>query len=92
MGIIDDLLRDVPLPPVVMQTDRLAIQLAVKTCNVPDVSRVRLVRVPNTLHLEHIEISEGLREEASRHPNIRLESECYDWTFDAQGHLETLGH
>jgi hypothetical protein len=63
----------------------------VKTCNVPDVRRVRLVRVPNTLHLDRIEISEGLLEEAAQNPHIQVEGECRDWRFDAEGMLDKAG-
>ena len=46
--------------PMIMESDLRAVQLAVKTCNVTNLRKVRMARIPNTLHLEHIEISEGL--------------------------------
>jgi hypothetical protein len=73
--------------PVMMPSDRLAIQTAVKTCNVADLDHVRLVRIPNTLHLEHIEISEGLLEEADRHSQVEILGAARDWNFDAEGNL-----
>jgi len=73
--------------PVIMDNDRLAVQCAVKTCNVPDMQRLRIVRVPNTLHLETIRISEPMLEEASNHPGIAVLGEPEDWDFDAEGNL-----
>jgi hypothetical protein len=73
--------------PVMMPNDRLAIQTAVKTCNVAQPDHVRLVRIPNTLHLEHIEISEGLLEEADRHSQVEILGAARDWNFDAEGNL-----
>ncbi|HET9148644.1 MAG TPA: lactate racemase domain-containing protein [Acetobacteraceae bacterium] len=73
--------------PVIMENDRLAVQAAIKTCNVPDMQRLRIVRVPNTLHLETIRISEPMLEEASNHPGIAVLGEPEDWDFDAEGNL-----
>jgi hypothetical protein len=73
--------------PVMMPNDRMAIQTAVKTCNATDPGHVRLVRLPNTLHLEHIEISEAMLEEAGRHSGVEILGGARDWTFDAEGNL-----
>jgi hypothetical protein len=77
--------------PLMTDSDRLAIQAAVKTCNVRDLARVRLVHVKNTLHLETIGISEALLEEARQHPSISIEGEPEDWDFDEAGNLRGLG-
>lgn len=77
--------------PVIMESDRLAIQAAVKTCNAADSSRIRLVRIPNTLHLEEIYISEGLLEEARQNPQISLCSAPEDFMFDAAGNFTDIG-
>jgi hypothetical protein len=61
------------------------VQCAVKTCNVPDASRLRVVRVPNTLHLETLLISEALLEEARQNPQIEVSGEPEDWAFDPDG-------
>lgn len=58
--------------PVTMETDLDAVKLAVKTCNVPDLSKVRMVRLSNTLHLETILISEALLPEAIENPAIEV--------------------
>ena len=71
---------------MMMDSDRRAVQAAIKTCNAPDMSRVRVVRVPNTLHLGTIMVSEALLEEAEANPNIEILGPATDWPFDASGH------
>jgi len=77
--------------PMIMETDHRAVQVAVRTSNVPDLKRLRLMRIPNTLHLEHVEISEGLLEEAKGLPDVEIAGELRDWAFDAKGNLPDLG-
>lgn len=73
--------------PMIMENDRMAVQGAVKTCNAPDPARLRVVRIPNTLHLERIWISEALLDEAAANPQIEVLGEAEDWRFDATGRL-----
>ncbi len=76
--------------PLTMNNDRLAIQLAVKTCNVLDPAQLRLVRIPNTLELGTIMISEGLLAEAQAHPQIEILGGSQGWEFDSEGNLKDL--
>ena len=69
--------------PMIMDNDRLAVQAALHTCNVIDPAMRRVVRIPNTLQLGTIHISESLRNEAESHPDIAIESEAEDWHFNA---------
>jgi hypothetical protein len=73
--------------PVIMESDRAAVQVAVRTCNRPDMSRLRLVRVKNTLQLETILISEAMLDEALGNPGISVLGPAEDWEFDARGNL-----
>jgi hypothetical protein len=75
--------------PMVMDSDRLAVQAALKTCGVRDLESVRLVRVKNTLRLDEIFISASLLSEAEQHPDISIFGEPFDWTFDAAGNCST---
>jgi hypothetical protein len=77
--------------PMTMPTDQRAIQAAIKTCNVPDLARLRVVRIPNTLHLEHIAISAAMLEQASRTAGIEVIGEPQPWAFDADGNLTDIG-
>ncbi|MCU0593281.1 MAG: lactate racemase domain-containing protein, partial [Desulfobacterales bacterium] len=44
--------------PMVLKNDRLAIQAAIKTCNIADFRQVRLGRIKNTLEVHQMEISQ----------------------------------
>jgi hypothetical protein len=77
--------------PLIMESDRLAIQGAIKTCGVYDLSKLRMVRIPNTLHLDEIFISEALLCEAKQHPNISLLSQPEELVFDNSGNLVDIG-
>jgi hypothetical protein len=76
--------------PLLMDSDRLAIQAAVKTCNAPDLARVRMVRISNTLQVGEIWISECMLEEALRNPQISVLSKPKKLSFDANGNLTDL--
>lgn len=73
--------------PMIMDSDRLAIQMAVKSCNGIDRSAVRLIRIHNTLDVAQIEISEGMVEEALKNPDLELIGEPKPLAFDRDGNL-----
>ncbi|MEM8663708.1 MAG: hypothetical protein AAGF49_06235, partial [Pseudomonadota bacterium] len=58
--------------PMIMQTARMAVQGGIKTCNAKDPAALRIARIPNTLHLEHILVSEALLPEAEASPTIEV--------------------
>lgn len=73
--------------PIVMESDREAIQVCVRTCNEIDKANPRIVRIPNSLHLEHIMLSEAYYEEVKNNPNLIIESEPEYLPFDEDGNL-----
>lgn len=70
-----------------LDNDYYAIKAAVKTCNILDYTKCKLVRIQDTLHLGEIEISVNLLEEARKHPDIEILTEPYDLQFDSEGNL-----
>jgi hypothetical protein len=74
--------------PMVMNTDREAISLAVKTVVRVKPQDCRIVRIKNTLHLSEIQVSEPLLDIVRRHPE-RFEpaSDPAPFAFDATGTL-----
>ncbi len=76
--------------PMILDSDRMAIMACVRTCNVMDLSTLRLVRVANTLHIGEIQISEALLPEARANPDIEILSEPEPMAFDAAGDLVEL--
>lgn len=73
--------------PIIMESDREAIQVCVRTCNEIDKNNPRIVRIPNSLHIEHIWLSEAYLEEARANPNLTIESEPEEFPFHEDGNL-----
>ncbi len=72
--------------PVVMPCDKTAIQTALKTSGIQDIEKARLLRIPNTLHLEYFFASEAMLPELHMRPNTEVLSEPEELRFE-QGQL-----
>ena len=70
-----------------LPNDREAIQAAVKTSNILDFTKVKMVRIKNTLELSEIEVSEALVEYVKQHPHMELISDLYELPFNENGNL-----
>ncbi|TVR51690.1 MAG: DUF2088 domain-containing protein [Spirochaetaceae bacterium] len=73
--------------PMVLESDRHAVQAAIRTCNIVDKKDVRLVRIKNTAETTEFEISESLVAEARANPALELLGESYTLEFEAAGNL-----
>ena len=74
--------------PMIMDNDREALQLALCCCpDAEDQENLKMIRIPNTAHIDDIEISEGLLPLAKANPDIEILTEPYDLPFDEQGNL-----
>ena len=73
--------------PMIMQNDREAVQLCIKSCNEIDTEHPRVIRIKNTLKLKDIEISAALLEEAKVHPDIEITGELHPMTFNEDNNL-----
>jgi len=78
---------DVVKIPLIMENDKEAIQLCIKAGVDVDKKNPRIIRIPNTLHIEHIMLSEAFYEEAKKHPNLVIQSEPEHMAFDEKGNL-----
>ena len=85
-GITSTVVRPTAIP-MTLDNDSEAIRAAVKTSNAPDFSKVRLVRIKNTLHLGEFMISESLLDEARAMPNVTILSDPFEMKFDAEGNF-----
>jgi len=74
--------------PMVLENDRQAILAAIKTCLDIDPENIRMIRIKNTLHLEDIQISAALMDEARRHPQLEVLEEPVPLLFDTEGYLK----
>lgn len=73
--------------PLFMETDKLAIQLSIRSCNEIDKDNPKLIRIVDTGKLDEIWISEALIEEAKQNKNIELIGEPEEFPFDENGNL-----
>ena len=73
--------------PMIMENHKECIQVCLRSCVENDKNNPRLVRIPNSLHLEHIMLSEAYWEEAKSNPHLAIESEPFALAFDAAGNL-----
>ena len=73
--------------PTTLACDLDAIRAAVKTCNALDLSKVRLVRIKNTLQLGEIMISEAMLPDALSLANVTVCSDPFEMQFDELGNL-----
>lgn len=74
------ILRNAGLP-MAMPCDRTAIQAALRTCLADPPDRPRLLRIPNSLHLEWVYASEAMLDELADRPGIRIEGPLEEMRF-----------
>ena len=70
--------------PMVMDTDKLAVQLCLKTCNYIDRANPRVIRIVDSNHVKNILISEAMLEEAKNTPGIDILGEPEPMKFNDQ--------
>ena len=71
--------------PVIMESDRDAILAAIKTCNAAEMSRARIVRVHDTLHLDDMYVSESLLCDPTEGMSVHGTPD--DMKFDDRGNI-----
>ena len=77
--------------PIVMNTEREAIQLAVKTVVRVKPENCRIVRIRNTLDIAQIQVSEPLLVEVRSRPEVfQIASPAAAFAFDTEGRLAAL--
>lgn len=73
--------------PTILDNDRDAVKAAIKTCNALELTKAKVVRIKDTLHLAEIWISESLLPAAQNHANIEILSKPAIMKFDDRGNL-----
>ncbi len=73
--------------PLAFPTDREAVETALDTVGLKPVPDLRVVHIRNTLSLETLSASEGLRSEVDANPALRFLSDYEAMAFDASGTL-----
>jgi hypothetical protein len=74
------------IPPY-FDTDREAIETALKTIGLTPPEHARVVHIQNTLHLETISVSQAFLTEVQGIDSLKIKGEAAPLSFDKQGHL-----
>src|SRR5262249_17075003 len=73
--------------PFDFDTDRECLEQCLLTCWQPDVSKVRLALVANTLEVAELWVSATLVAEARDNPNLAVDGELRALPFDSRANL-----
>lgn len=73
--------------PMTMDNHLHAIQAAIKTTRGFDKENIRMVRIPNTLHIDNILISESMISDAYSIDRVEVLSQSVSMDFNADGNL-----
>ncbi|MGN7298102.1 lactate racemase domain-containing protein [Ferdinandcohnia sp. SAFN-114] len=73
--------------PVLMNNDKEAIVIALKTCNRVDPTNAKIVRIKNTLELDEIEMSVAYMEHIENTKELTIASDSYSFDFNENGNL-----
>lgn len=76
--------------PMVMNNDLDTIYAAASACGKTEMKDVRIVRIHNTLELDHIWVSESYLPEIEANPNLTIIDGPAEMTFGADGNLADL--
>ncbi|WP_100407548.1 lactate racemase domain-containing protein [Bacillus solitudinis] len=71
-----------------LANDQDAIKAAIKTCNILDFTKVKMVRIKNTLDIAEIEVSEALLDHVHAHPDMEQLTVAYELDFNEHGNLK----
>lgn len=76
--------------PMVMNDDIDTIYAATSSCGKKEVKDVRIIRITNTLELEHILVSENFLPEIAERTDIEIENPPKELHFDKDGNLADI--
>ncbi len=77
--------------PCVLATEKEAIQICIRTCNGVDADSIRLIRIPNSLHIGRIMLSEVYYEDVcnGKYPGLTALDEPEELVFNRAGEIIT---
>jgi len=73
--------------PFIVDSDREAVQLALRTCIGNDSENPRIIRITDSFHTGYISISEAMIQEAKANRQVEIISDPEEWDFDRHGNL-----
>ena len=78
--------------PIVLENDREAIKAALRGNWGVEPEKTRFMRIPNTLHLEYVYVSEPLLPELAGLDHIEIIGEPKELEFDENGYFPKWNH
>ncbi|MFT5871203.1 MAG: hypothetical protein ACI8WT_000121 [Clostridium sp.] len=76
--------------PMVLDNDKLVLQVAVKACGIRDIKKIKMVIIENTKHLDEIYISEYAMEEVKKYKNVEILGSPKEIEFDKNMNLKVF--
>jgi hypothetical protein len=76
--------------PMHFDSDREAIEVALATAGLRGPADARVIRIRNTLRMRDVEVSAPVAAELRARPDLEVDGDAHDMTFDAQGNLAPL--
>lgn len=76
--------------PMVVATDELAVKVAIRTSYERDWDKMKVVRIPNTLQLRYIWVSENMLPLVEAEPRLKVLEPAAPMAFDAAGNILPL--
>ena len=77
--------------PMVLESDHEALEAAMRCNWGVEPEDTRFVRIPNTLHLRYLYLSENLLDEALANGNVEVVEEAAEAEFDEDGYFTSFG-
>ncbi len=74
--------------PMAMPSDRSTVAAAILTCGRALLHEISLVRMHNTLELEHLLVSESLRDQVLADPSLEITGDALPMLFDDDGRMQ----
>lgn len=74
--------------PITTETEKEAVEIALKTCWQPDRNKVRLLMIKNTLDLEYLYVSESIWQEIKGKENIESSGDWEKLSFSNDGNIK----
>lgn len=78
--------------PIVLESDRAALAATLRANWGVEPEKARIMRIPSTLHLEYLYVSEALLPEVAELPHVEVVGELAELEFDDQGYLPKMQH
>jgi hypothetical protein len=76
--------------PVALQTDKEAVEAALRTIGAVEPEKARLVHVKNTLEIGELDVSEAFFHEVKRREDLTIVKELGPLSFDSEDNLRSL--